>query len=52
MREDSLAGTPDLHDLLGLPDVRTFDLASAWQPRPARDRLRVPVGVGDDGGPV
>ena len=46
------AGTPDLHDLLGLSDVRSFDLAAAWQPRPARDRLRVPVGVGDTGAPV
>ena len=52
VREDSLAGTPDLNDLLGLSDVRSFDLASAWQPRPARDRLRVPIGVGDDGAPV
>jgi len=51
-REDSLAGTPDLNDLLGLDDVRSFDLASAWQPRPARDRLRVPVGVGDTGAPI
>ncbi|CAN5425684.1 type VII secretion protein EccC [soil metagenome] len=52
VREDSLAGTPDLNDLLGLSDVRSFDLGSAWQPRPVRDRLRVPVGVGDVGGPV
>ncbi|WP_254185341.1 type VII secretion protein EccCa [Nocardioides panacis] len=52
VREDSLSGTPDLHDLLGLSDVRTFDLAAAWQPRPARDRLRVPVGVGDTGAPI
>ena len=52
VREDSLSGTPDLHELLGLNDVRSFDLAAAWQPRPVRDRLRVPVGVGDTGGPV
>jgi S-DNA-T family DNA segregation ATPase FtsK/SpoIIIE len=52
VREDSLSSTPDLHALLGLPDVRTFDLESAWQTRPARDRLRVPVGVGEVGGPV
>ncbi len=52
VREDSLSGTPDLHDLLGLNDVRSFDLGAAWQPRPVRDRLRVPVGVGDSGAPV
>ena len=37
-------------DLLGLGDVLSFDLATAWRPRPARDRLRVPIGVGDGGG--
>ncbi len=38
-----------LIDLLGLGDVRRFDPASAWQARPPRERLRVPIGVGDDG---
>ena len=52
VREDSLSGTPDLNDLLGLADVRDFDLETAWQQRPARDRLRVPVGVGENGAPV
>jgi S-DNA-T family DNA segregation ATPase FtsK/SpoIIIE len=51
-REDSLTRAPELPDLLGLADVRTFDLASAWQTRPQRDRLRVPVGIGDSGTPV
>ena len=50
--EDALAGTPDLLDLLGLRDVHSFDLEAAWQPRPARDRLRVPVGVGDTGATI
>ncbi len=50
--EDALAGTPDLLDLLGLRDVHSFDLTAAWQPRPARDRLRVPVGVGDTGATI
>ncbi|MGN6132042.1 MAG: type VII secretion protein EccCa, partial [Nocardioidaceae bacterium] len=52
VREDSLSATPDRTDLLGLDDVRSFDLDAAWRPRPARDRLRVPVGVGDNGAPV
>ena len=43
--------TDPLH-LLGLPDVRRYDPAVAWRPRAARDRLRVPIGLGDDGDPV
>ena len=50
--EESLSGTPDLHELLGLDDLRSFDPDRMWDGRPARDQLRVPVGVGDDGRPV
>jgi S-DNA-T family DNA segregation ATPase FtsK/SpoIIIE len=50
--QDALTRTPDLGDLLGVGDVRSFDLEAAWQPRPVRDRLRVPIGVGDSGGPI
>ncbi|MBM9461694.1 type VII secretion protein EccCa [Nocardioides sp. zg-536] len=42
----------DFMDLLGLGDVREFDPAAAWRSRPARDRLRVPIGVGDGAAPV
>ena len=42
----------DLMALLGLGDVRRLDLATAWCHRPARDRLRVPIGVGEGGAPV
>jgi S-DNA-T family DNA segregation ATPase FtsK/SpoIIIE len=59
-------GTPDalgddqplLHNngllgLLGLPeDPHAFDVAAAWRPRPIRDRLRVPIGLGEFGQPV
>lgn len=47
------ATTPGLLELLGVdgePD--TFDVAAAWRPRPLRDRLRVPIGVTEDGRPV
>ena len=50
--EDSLSTTPELTDLLGLGDVRSFDLSDGWQNRPARDRLRVPIGIGDNGAPI
>ncbi|GEP37574.1 type VII secretion protein EccC [Nocardioides psychrotolerans] len=47
-----IAGPTDFMDLLGLGDVRTFDPAAAWRTRPARDRLRVPIGLGESGGLV
>jgi len=42
----------DLLAMLGLGSVRTLDPDRAWRPRPDRDRLRVPIGVSDDGSPV
>ena len=39
-------------DLLGLGDVYHFDPNAAWRTRPARDRLRVPIGVGEGGTPI
>ena len=39
-------------ELLALGDVHRFDPDQAWRPRPARDRLRVPIGVGDGGSVV
>jgi S-DNA-T family DNA segregation ATPase FtsK/SpoIIIE len=44
-----IAGPTDFMDLMGMGDVHTFDPATAWRPRPARDRLRVPIGLGDGG---
>jgi S-DNA-T family DNA segregation ATPase FtsK/SpoIIIE len=50
--QDSLSAEADLLDLLGLADVHGFDVSSAWRPRPVRDRLRVPIGMGDNGATV
>ena len=47
-----ISGPTDFMDLLGLGDVRTFEPGAAWRPRPARDRLRVPIGLGDGGAMV
>ena len=47
-----ITGPSDFMDLLGLVDVRRYDAASAWRTRPARDRLRVPIGLGDGGATV
>lgn len=52
VREDTTKAAPELLDLLGLGDVHDLDLERAWRPRPERDRLRVPIGVGDTGSPV
>ena len=46
---DALSGTSDLLELLGMGDVRDYQPEQGWRPRLQRDRLRVPIGVGDDG---
>ncbi|BFU41920.1 type VII secretion protein EccCa [Krasilnikovia sp. MM14-A1004] len=47
-----LAAEMGLAELLGIADPDTFSVAQSWLPRPNRDRLRVPIGMGADGGPV
>ncbi|PZS12221.1 MAG: type VII secretion protein EccC [Pseudonocardiales bacterium] len=48
-----LQGNAGLLGLLGLADdPHVFDVAQAWRPRPVRDRLRVPIGLGEFGQPV
>ncbi|MGL4745819.1 MAG: type VII secretion protein EccCb, partial [Dermatophilaceae bacterium] len=49
---NSMAVGLGLTQMLGIEDARGIDLASTWAPRPNRDRLRVPIGVGPDGHPV
>ncbi|GAB2761133.1 type VII secretion protein EccC [Nocardioides salsibiostraticola] len=44
-----ITGPSDFMDLLGLGDVRRFEPTPAWRPRPARDRLRTPIGLGEGG---
>ncbi|WP_406039980.1 type VII secretion protein EccCa [Micromonospora sp. NBC_00898] len=43
---------PGLPELLGLGDPGSFTAEQGWAPRPARDRLRVPIGVSADGGAI
>lgn len=38
--------------LLSIADVGRIDPNRVWIPRRGRDRLRVPIGIGPDGGPV
>jgi S-DNA-T family DNA segregation ATPase FtsK/SpoIIIE len=50
---EPLLSNTGLLGLLGLPeDPHAFDVAQAWRPRPIRDRLRVPIGIGESGQPV
>ncbi|ANH37953.1 ESX-1 secretion system protein EccCa1 [Nocardioides dokdonensis FR1436] len=44
-----IAGPTDFMEVLALGDVHTLDPETAWRPRPARDRLRVPIGLGEGG---
>ncbi|WP_433283679.1 type VII secretion protein EccCa [Micromonospora sp. CA-244673] len=41
-----------LPELLGLGEPESFTAEQGWTPRAARDRLRVPIGVGADGGAI
>ena len=47
-----LANEMGLAELLGVADPDNFTVAHSWAPRPNRDKLRVPIGVGADGSPV
>ncbi|MEW2476069.1 type VII secretion protein EccCa [Micromonospora gifhornensis] len=51
--KDAVPGVePGLPELLGLGDPAGFTAEQGWAPRSARERLRVPLGVGVDGGAV
>ncbi|MEU5937593.1 type VII secretion protein EccCa [Micromonospora sp. NPDC047548] len=41
-----------LPELLGIGDPEGFTAEQGWAPRSGRDRLRVPIGVGADGGAI
>ena len=47
--DSPLATEMGLPELLGLSDPDSFSVAQNWAPRPNRDKLRVPIGVGTDG---
>jgi DNA segregation ATPase FtsK/SpoIIIE, S-DNA-T family len=42
----------NLTKLLGIDDVATFDPRPLWSARSAADRLRVPIGIDEEGHPV
>ena len=50
--DDPLAADTTLTSLLGISSPLTLDVPTLWRPRPARSRLRVPIGSDADGQPV
>ncbi|WP_393058776.1 type VII secretion protein EccCa [Streptomyces sp. LN549] len=50
--DEPLLANLDFTDLLGIGDPAAVDTSTAWRPRSTADRLRVPIGIGEDGSPV
>ncbi|MFC7303186.1 type VII secretion protein EccCa [Streptomyces monticola] len=50
--DEPLLANLDFTDLLNLDDAESVDVSRTWRPRSRTDRLRVPIGVGEDGTPV
>ncbi|MFG3494505.1 type VII secretion protein EccCa [Streptomyces sp. NPDC047928] len=50
--DEPLLANLDFTDLLNLGDAAGVDVARTWRPRSVAERLRVPIGVGEDGSPV
>ncbi|WP_246062349.1 type VII secretion protein EccCa [Haloactinospora alba] len=49
---EALHAQVELPEILGVSDVAQLDPARTWRRRSTGDFLRVPIGVGPDGGPV
>lgn len=47
--QDVLSANTTLTELLGVMDPTRLDPAQVWRPRAARNKLRVPIGLGADG---
>ncbi|MGW3847011.1 type VII secretion protein EccCa [Streptomyces fagopyri] len=50
--DEPLLAKLEFTDLLGLGDAASVDTKRTWRPRSLAERLRVPIGVGEDGRPV
>jgi S-DNA-T family DNA segregation ATPase FtsK/SpoIIIE len=50
--DDPAGAEAGLPELLGIGDPESFTAEQGWAPRPARERLRAPIGVGPDGGAI
>ncbi|MFE7273154.1 type VII secretion protein EccCa [Streptomyces sp. NPDC057623] len=50
--DEPLLANLEFTDLLDLDDAESVDVGRTWRPRSRAERLRVPIGVGEDGTPV
>ncbi|GEB53900.1 MULTISPECIES: type VII secretion protein EccC [Streptomyces] len=50
--DEPLLAKLEFTDLLNLGDPASIDVTRSWRPRSQAERLRVPIGVGEDGQPV
>ncbi|MDT3727952.1 type VII secretion protein EccCa [Streptomyces sp. DSM 41972] len=50
--DEPLLANLEFTDLLNLGDAASVDTRRTWRPRSQAERLRVPIGVGEDGRPV
>ncbi|KPC69498.1 hypothetical protein ADL26_18210, partial [Thermoactinomyces vulgaris] len=50
--DEPLLANLEFTDLLNLGDAASVDVGRTWRPRSQAERLRVPIGVGEDGSPV
>ncbi|MBB1245593.1 type VII secretion protein EccCa, partial [Streptomyces durbertensis] len=50
--DEPLLANLEFTDLLNLGDAAAVDVNQTWQPRSQAERLRVPIGVGDQGQPI
>jgi S-DNA-T family DNA segregation ATPase FtsK/SpoIIIE len=50
--EQPLLTSAELVDMLGVGDPENVQVEQLWRPRTVRDRLRIPIGVGEHGEPV
>ncbi|WP_079051584.1 type VII secretion protein EccCa [Streptomyces curacoi] len=50
--DEPLLANLEFTDLLNLDDAESVDVGRTWRPRSRAERLRVPIGVGEDGTPV
>ncbi|WP_415951349.1 type VII secretion protein EccCa [Streptomyces sp. KLOTTS4A1] len=50
--DEPLLANLEFTDLLNLGDAASVDVTRTWRPRAQAERMRVPIGVGEDGAPV
>ncbi|MFD0014185.1 type VII secretion protein EccCa [[Kitasatospora] papulosa] len=50
--DEPLLANLEFTDLLNLGDAASVDVSRTWRARSQAERLRVPIGVGEDGSPV